>query len=218
MKIPDAPPGLSESVSGGKVLRRKIADIPIADREYAKEKLREFTEAITGPRASVECKNMRIFCRVRVPHGYVAFLEKYQTRVDKDLSSIGKLRVSLADLSNTGFGKFSFLGYLAEGVGSEPPWSSVGRLFADENGNLVYLLEWDFVSDEGGIEQAEEFMNAKVGPFDGSAMRSISSVGYSLWVLDWVEIRKQIKLYYLCKSKVCVSESGFIALANSIYK
>ena len=211
------PPSMSDSVSGGKVRRRKLADIPLLERPFAEEKLKEFTEAVTGPKASPLCKNINVFCRVNVSDGYVGFLTKYPTQATGDLISIGALKVSLAELKNSRFTKLTLLGYFAEGIGSKPPWSSVARLFKDGDGNLAYLSEWDFVSDDGGIEQADEFMNAKVGKYDASAMQSISSTGRSLWDVTWVDLPKQIKLYYFCASTNCISQAGILRLANSIY-
>lgn len=216
-KIFDSPPGFYESAPSAKVLRRKIADIPNAeDRAYAEQKLKEFTEAVSGPKASPLCKGVSVFCRVNVPEGYVSFLNKYP-REARALTAVGTLKVTLADIKNTEFRKFTLLGYIAEGYGSAPPWSSVARLFKEQNGDLVYLIEWDFVSEGGGIEQADEFQNAKVGAFDASAMRSISSNGRSLWDIEWVDARKRFKLYYYCNSDKCISQNGFVELANSIY-
>ena len=223
IKSPYLPPGVAElpptpgSLAGGKVTRTRIAEMSIVDKAYYEEKLREFTEAVTGPKASRLCKNISVFCRVNASDEYIGFLSKYPKEVTRDVASVGKMKVSLADLKNSGFAKFRRLGYVAEGIGANPPWSSVARLFKARDEDLALLSEWDFVSDEGGIEQSEEFLNSKIGRFDASAMRSISSAGRSLWHLNWVDGTKQIQLYYFCPSENCISQTQFIALANSIY-
>ena len=213
----DPPVFANESTSGGKVIRRKIADIPVEERAYAEQKLREFTEAVKGPKASPLCKGVTVFCRVDVPTGYVSFLAKYPKSAKAEKKDIGGIKVTLADIARSRFKSLKLIGYIGEGVGSSPPWSSVARLFQNERGNLVMLSEWDYFVDEGGIEQAEEFLNTRIGPYSASAMQNHASNGSSLWDLSWVEPRKQMKLYYYCPTSSCISQKTFIELANSLY-
>lgn len=214
----DEPPGYNDPhPNAGKVVRRKIADIsPAEDREYARQKLIEATEAISGPKASPLCNGFGVSCRVNVDASYVGHLRANVAAV-KSLATVGKFGVKFADLTNSDFRKFTLLGYTGGNFGQPPPWSSVARLFKGPNEDLIYLTEWDFVSTGGSIEESIEFLNAKIGNFDASVGLSIANNGGRLWQATWADLPRRVQLYYACTSANCLSQAEFLALANSIY-
>lgn len=92
----------------------------------------------------------------------------------------------------------------------------MSRLF-EAGDSFVFLSEWDFVEDDGGVELLEEFLNGKIGGFDASAMLNVSDKGRMLWHITWFEPRKKMDLYYSCPTAPCISQKTFFKLADSLY-
>ena len=196
-----------------KTHRQRISDLPTDKQEFFRSTLAERKKHLSDKNSDVNCKNITVFCRQSVDEGYMDFLSNYPKRVKREP---GGMRVNLINLQRSKFDQFKLIGYLPEGVGP-PPWSWVSRLFDAGNGNSVFLSEWDFVADDGGVELLEEYLNSKVGGFDAVAMLNVSDKGRLLWHLTWFEPRKKIDLYYSCASAPCVSQAKIFELANSLY-
>lgn len=214
----DAPPGFYDPhPNAGKVIRRKIADItPAEDRAEAERNLSELRAGASSPQAVSLCKGITVFCRVGVDNGHVGHLNA-EVNAMKRFEAAGSFNVKFADLTRSDFAKFTLLGYRGGNFGQPAPWTSAARLFRSPNGDLVYLTEWDFVSTGGFITQAIEFLNAKIGNFEAIVGLNIGKSGAKLWHAKWVDMPRQVELYYSCASATCLSQSEFLALANSIY-
>ena len=210
--------GLPPVPINGKVTRKRLAELSAAERSEYETSFREFARDRGAESPNNLCNSIVGFCRNNRDEDYVSYLKDYKKRVLANPNPNGALSVQLVDLSkNSYFRKMNYLGRIIEGMTPSPPWSWTGRLFEDQGGNLIYLSEWDFVSENGGVLLLDESLSTKVGPFDSGSMLNITNKGSRLWHLTWYEFRKAMNLYYYCPTSQCVSQSELMKIANSIY-
>lgn len=214
--MPSAEHGTPILLSGGKVVMRKLSELPAQDRaEYGKQLAT--LQATSAELANTACIGVTAFCSVNVDELFFASLSVREKKVIADTSSV-RLSVGLVPIMGSKFSSLTYMGLIPDGLGDMPPWSAVSRIFKDRDANTIQISEWDFVSDGGGVLVLEEFQNVKVGPFRGSMIKNMSSTGKVVWQVSWVEMRKKVELTLLCANGTkCVEQEAFLSLANSLY-
>src|SRR5581483_120350 len=150
------------------------------------------------------------------PSGWLANLDGYRAGVKRAEEVLPNTIVQLLPLTGTAFEHFVLLGYLPEGTRPEGPWSMVGRLFAKPPGELVYLQEWDFGLDDGGVIMFTEQLNTVVKNNRASVMVTKSG-GVRQTQVRWVSGTKQIEILAVCKLATgCAEPDEWRDIASSL--
>jgi hypothetical protein len=150
------------------------------------------------------------------PDGWMADLEAYRRGVKRAEEVLPKSNIALTALAGTAFDQFTLLGYLPEGTRPQGPWSMIGRLFSKPPGELVYLKEWDFGLDDGGVIMFDELLNTTVGNNRASIMVTRSD-GTTQTQVRWVSGTRQIEILATCKlTRGCADADEWRDIAGTL--
>lgn len=168
----------------GKVKRISIENLPVAVKRVVQLDIEK--DAFAKVRQYGE-----------IPDDAIIYKKNYYANL-KDMREIEKnTTFKISNLSKSQFNKLKFEGAYPEGPTKSGPWSSLTRIFKRDDGVLLFLHEWDYVGDGGGVMMVEELMNTTVSDMPARFSVKKSPSGQVLSELIWATEKRYFTLSVL---------------------